>query len=277
MSNDHEKYAYRLAYDGREYHGFQRQPAVQTVEGELSAALTELEVLLPEDDVPSDYAAAGRTDAGVSALQQTIGFSGPEWLTPRALNSALPDAIHVWARTEVPPDFHATHDAVRRRYVYHLFAPKSDLERAQSAARRLSGEHDRHNLTQDDAGTIREMTITVSQDGPLLLVECAADGFLHELVRRTASLIRAVALGAAPLERVDRVLSATPLSGPDGIAPAPPEPLVLTDVRYPNIEFELDADAVQRARHTMRTRAGAARSQSGVLDRIAAGLEREEF
>lgn len=272
MSSHQEKYAYRLAYDGRQFHGYQRQPDVRTVEGQVCAALRELEVLSDADDVPSEYSAAGRTDAGVSALQQTIAFRGPDWLTPSALNSQLPDAIHSWARTVVPADFHATHDAVRRRYVYHLFAPSSDVDRARSAARRLSGERDRHNLTPDDDGTIRDMTITVRQDGPLLLIDCSARGFLHELVRRTASLIGAVASGAAPLERVDRVLSPSPLAGPDGIAPAAPEPLVLTAVRYPNVEFEVDEDAAQTARDVLRTRAGAARARSAVLDRIAAGL-----
>lgn len=276
MANHTEKYAYRVAYDGRELHGFQRQPDVRTVEGELSAALRELDILTDSAEVPRDYSAAGRTDAGVSALSQTIAFSGPEWLTPSAFNSQLPAAIRVWARSVVPADFHATHHAVERTYVYYLYAPEADVERARSAARRLSGEHDRHNLTPVDDATVRDMKITVTQDGPLLRIECSAGGFLHELVRRTTSLIEAVAVGAAPLERVDRVLSPTPMSGPDGIAPAAPEPLVLTDVRYPNIQFTLDQDALQQAQEVFRTRAGAIRAQSGVLDRIAGGLQTEQ-
>lgn len=276
MSSHTEKYAYRVAYDGREFHGFQRQPDVRTIEGELSAALTELDVLPASQDLPTDYSAAGRTDAGVSALKQTVAFSGPDWLTPRAINSQLPDAIRFWARTVVPTDFHATHHAVTRTYVYHLYAPSGDLERARSAARRLSGEHDRHNLTPVDDATVREMTITVSQDGPVLLIECSAGGFLHELVRRTASLIEAVAVGAAPLERVEHALSPIPVSGPNGIAPAAPEPLVLTDVQYPNGDFQLQEDTLREAQEVFGTRAGAARAQAGVLDRIAGGLQTKQ-
>lgn len=276
MAGHLEKYAFRLAYDGRDFHGYQRQPEVRTIEGELGKALRELDVLSEAEDVPGDYSAGGRTDAGVSALRQTIAFSAPEWLTPSAVNSRLPDTIRVWARTRVPADFHATHDAVRRIYVYYLYAPSGDLDQARAAARRLSGQHDRHNLTPVDEGTVRDMSINVQRGGPLLLLECSAEGFVHELVRRTASLIEAVATGAASLDRIDRVLEGSSLSGPEGIAAAPPESLVLADVQYSNIEFEPDEDALRDAAGIFRTRAGLAHGTAGVLDTIAKGLETEQ-
>src|SRR6056297_1923774 len=100
--------AFRVAYDGRPYHGFQRQPDVPTVENTLFDALAALGVA---DGKPAGYAAAGRTDAGVSALAQTVAFACPDWLSPAALNSELPATIRAWASADAEPDFHATHHA----------------------------------------------------------------------------------------------------------------------------------------------------------------------
>ncbi|PSQ01729.1 tRNA pseudouridine(38-40) synthase TruA, partial [Halobacteriales archaeon QS_5_70_17] len=82
--------AYRVAYDGTTFRGFQRQPDVPTVEGALFGALAALGVYDPDEHRPEGYAAAGRTDAGVSATAQTVALAAPDWLTPRALNAELP-------------------------------------------------------------------------------------------------------------------------------------------------------------------------------------------
>lgn len=240
--------AFRLAYDGTAYRGFQRQPHGETVEDTLLEALSALDVDLV-DGVPPGYAAAGRTDAGVSARAQTVAFDAPTWLTPRALNGELPADVRAWAHADVADDFHATHDARERTYRYFLHARDGvDDERATTAASRLSGRHDHHNLTPDDEGTERELSVVVERDGPFLVVDCSAGGFARELVRRLVSLLEAVATGERDLAFVDRALGDDPLSGGDGIAPAPPGPLVLLDVRYPGVTFERDEAAVESAR-----------------------------
>jgi tRNA pseudouridine38-40 synthase len=167
--------AFRLAYDGRPYRGFQRQPDVPTVEEAFLAALDELDVIGRDADVPAGYSAAGRTDAGVSALAQTVAFECPDWCTPRALNGGLPDAIRAWASADVPKGFHATHDAVRREYTYFLPAPGADLAAARTAGDRLSDEHDFHNLTPDDRGTVRELSITIELREGLLELTVATE------------------------------------------------------------------------------------------------------
>jgi tRNA pseudouridine38-40 synthase len=233
--------AFRLAYDGTLYHGFQRQPDVLTVEGELFAALERLGVFNGARR-PDGYAAAGRTDAGVSAVAQTVAFQCPDWLSPRALNSELPDAIRSWASADAPADFHATHDATQREYTYHLSSPEASPDRARAALDVLSGTHDFHNLTPDDEGTRRTLDTDFAADGSYFVITLRASGFARQLVRRVVGLVEAIALG----ERgdVDRVLSPETLSGPDGVPVAPPEPLVLTDVRYPELRFEPDDAAV---------------------------------
>jgi len=286
--------AFRIAYDGRPFRGFQRQPDVPTVEDAVLDALVALEVLdgpdggaAAADDragtrpVPPGYAAAGRTDAGVSALAQTVAFEAPAWLTPRALNGELPGSVRAWAHADAPAgepdapaDFHATHDATRRAYVYHHYASgdrqdaATDPDRARAVLDRLAGEHDLHNLTTDATGTRRTLETDLTVDGPFLDIRVAAGGFPRECVRRVAGLVREVAAGRRPLYYVDRVLGDQPLDGPEGVPALAPEPLVLAAVEYPGLEFAVDEAAAETARAAFRERRIAAATRTRVAGQI---------
>ncbi|WP_440763540.1 tRNA pseudouridine(38-40) synthase TruA [Natronorubrum sp. DTA7] len=274
--------AFRIAYDGTGYYGFQRQPDVPTVEDAIFDALRGLEVLAPDADKPDGYAAAGRTDAGVSALAQTVGLETPEWLTPRAFNAELPADIRAWAAAAASDDFHATHHAISRAYTYHLYAPPAASEsnggeaertvddaRFRAACEALSGSHDFHNLTPDDRNTERAPTLEATRDGDYLTVTVTASGFARELVRRLVSLARDVATGAEPLAKIDRTFGSDPLPGHEGIAPAPPEPLVLAAVDYPGLEFAVDDEAAASARAIFERRRIDRRTGSRVAGQIA--------
>ncbi|ELZ80893.1 tRNA pseudouridine synthase A [Haloferax elongans ATCC BAA-1513] len=268
--------AFRVAYDGRPYHGFQRQPDVPTVEDTLLDACRTLGIC-DADEVPVGYAASGRTDAGVSALAQTVAFECPEWCTPRALNAELPGTIRAWASADVPDDFHARHHPSRREYVYDLHAPSEavDDDLAATVFDELCGEHDFHNLTPDEVGTVRTLDGEVWRDGDFLLFRIEAGGFARELVRRVVSLVRAIATGAAPREKLDRVFSSEHLQGPDGVPPAPPTPLVLTAVDYPGVEFAVDTDAAESAVQAFGERALADRIGWRVGTRIRDGISEQ--
>jgi len=257
--------AFRLAYDGRPFYGFQRQPTVPTVEGALFDALRALSILPPDADKPTGYAAAGRTDAGVSAVAQTVAFECPEWLSPRALNSELPATIRAWASADVDGDFHATHDAARREYVYQLYAPRDvgddgpsaddrtldtrtldgrptiDDDRAADAVDALSGQHDFHNLTPDETGTERDIAASIDRDGDVLVLTVTAGGFPRHFVRRFVAVVQAVASGSKSLAWIESLL------GDEPVDPRPqtasPEPLVLSRVEYPGVDFERDSRA----------------------------------
>ncbi|PSP67498.1 tRNA pseudouridine(38-40) synthase TruA [Halobacteriales archaeon QS_1_69_70] len=231
--------AYRLAYDGTGYRGFQRQPHGETVEDALFGALRDLDVAF-EDGSPAGYTAAGRTDAGVSARAQTVAFEAPKRLRPRAFDAELPACVRVWA---VAADFHATRDAAARTYRYFLYAPDAADDLAEAACERLTGRQDFQDFTPDEDGTVRDVAIDVVRDGPFLVVDVRAGGFPRQLVRRLVSAVEAVARGRREPAFLDRALGPTPLEGPEGIAPAAPEPLVLADVAYPSVSFEVDEPA----------------------------------
>ncbi|ELZ42390.1 tRNA pseudouridine synthase A [Halorubrum californiense DSM 19288] len=303
--------AFRVAYDGREYAGFQRQPHAHTVADALLEALAEHGVVERGDGsthaTPPGYAAAGRTDAGVSAVAQTVAFETPPWLTPRAFNGHLPGSVRVWAAADVEGGFHATHDAVRRTYRYHLYAPAADGdgadeapdagrdrtaetarrdpehavddERLRAALAQFDGEHDFHNLTTDETGTVRDLDTRATREGDALVVEVAAGGFPRALVRRIVAAARAVGRGTAEPEWIDRLLAPESIAGERGVGPAPPEPLVLWDVTYPDASFTVDPEAAESARVAFgerhRDARHAAAATGAVRDRLFSAVDGE--
>ncbi|MBX0287754.1 tRNA pseudouridine(38-40) synthase TruA [Haloarcula salinisoli] len=264
--------AYRVAYDGRPYSGFQRQPDVPTVEGALLAGLARLSVC-ERDAIPEGYAAAGRTDAGVSAVAQTVAFEAPDWLTPSAFNSELPADVCAWASADVPEDFHATHEARERRYTYFLHAPEADDDLATETLEALCGRHDYHNLTPDDDGTVRELRGRVERDGDTLVVRFRAGGFARQLVRRVVGLLDEILRGESSRSKVERVFAAKPLPGPEGVAPAPAYPLVLSGVDYPDVLFETDDEAVETARSVFEDLHVERQTAARVAGCVVSGLE----
>ena len=108
-----------LAYDGSEFHGWQIQPGLPTVQGILSEVIgrTTGEKVLPQG--------SGRTDTGVHALAQTASFTTESNIPlvnfRKVLNDRLPLSIRVLSVDEMPIDFHARHSAVAKTYEYRIY------------------------------------------------------------------------------------------------------------------------------------------------------------
>lgn len=108
-----------LAYDGSEFHGWQVQPGLQTVQGVLAESLGRVtgENVLPQG--------SGRTDAGVHALAQVasvrIESPIPERNLMAALNDILPPAVRVTGVERVEDSFHARHSATAKTYRYRIY------------------------------------------------------------------------------------------------------------------------------------------------------------
>src|SRR5574341_75520 len=109
-----------IAYDGTDYHGFQRQPPDRepSIQGTFEAALRQI-------GQAGQVLGAGRTDAGVHASGQVIAFD-VNWRhdlsdLQRALNAVLPDDIAALELEQAADTFHPRYDAVSRTYRYSLY------------------------------------------------------------------------------------------------------------------------------------------------------------
>ena len=108
-----------LAYDGSEFHGWQIQPGLLTVQGTLAGCLGRVtgENVLPQG--------SGRTDAGVHALAQVasvrLNSPIPERNLLVALNDILPPAVRATGVEIVEDGFHARHSATAKTYRYRIY------------------------------------------------------------------------------------------------------------------------------------------------------------
>jgi tRNA pseudouridine38-40 synthase len=239
-----------VEYDGSAFCGFQFQPGLRTVEGELQTALSRL---LRESVKVS---AAGRTDAGVHATGQVVSFStGAEFPFERlalALAGELPRDLSVREAAVVEPRFSARFAALERTYVYAVLARRTraplferyayrvyyplDVDAAIAAAGALVGEHDFRSfcgLAPENGVTVRRVhRLSVEARADLIRFEIAAGGFLHRMVRTIVGTLVDCAAGRLPRDAIPGILAARDrraaghTAGPSG--------LYLAGVRYPD-------------------------------------------
>jgi tRNA pseudouridine38-40 synthase len=254
------KIALKLAYLGDGYYGFQRQPGLVTVDSEVRKALLRIGV-----EGSGDFCYAGRTDRGVSALGQVIDFWIDEdkaHLTkPRCLNGRLPRDIWAWAWARAPVGYSARWSALWREYRYFLWHPGLDEGLMQEAACLLLGRHDFKNFSSQKRDTVREVTkLEVSLVDGLAIFDVRADGFLWNMVRKIACALEKVGSRDKGLEWISDLLNPETNQG----APtAPAEGLVLMEVGYEGLEWQMDEYSRQRAARALektvqRRMAGAA-------------------
>jgi tRNA pseudouridine38-40 synthase len=206
-----------VAYRGLNYHGWQSQPDGNTVQDKLERALAEF-VGLPRGEVIPTVC-AGRTDAGVHALNQVVHFDAPvsrevfSWV--RGTNRYLPEDIAVQWAQNVEPDFHARNHARGRRYAFlvresavrpaieaglcgWVFRPL-DLDKMREAAQALIGEHDFSAFRSSQCqalSPVKEMRrIDINRIGDYWRFDFEASAFLHHMVRNIMGALVAVGSG----------------------------------------------------------------------------------
>ena len=124
-----------LTYDGTTFHGWQVQPDLSTVQGELQQAIFDVtgETVLPQG--------SGRTDAGVHALGQVASFALtaniPANNLLRALNRVLPASIRILTAEPAPPGFHARHSVLQKTYEYRIFERRLAINPAPRTPERI--------------------------------------------------------------------------------------------------------------------------------------------
>jgi tRNA pseudouridine38-40 synthase len=250
MREQTERVALKIGYLGTNYYGFQIQPQseVPTIEGELFKALKRFGVL--EDGKTANYSYAGRTDKGVHALAQVVSFDTPnQKVTPRMINSMLPDDIWALAIAKPHAGFNARKEAISREYRYFLLLQTNlDISRMYETSELLIGAHDFSNFSQRDGreGTslIKEIKqVDIVKSDPFIIIDIAASGFLRKMVRKIVSALSMVGSGKRPKSWIHDLLE---LKIKEQIEPAPAFGLVLKDVSYRDLEFVVDEYAKRR-------------------------------
>jgi tRNA pseudouridine38-40 synthase len=235
-----------LEYDGSDFCGWQKQPKVRTVEGDLARVLGGLLGGEPE------IVTAARTDSGVHAVGQTVNFSSVSTMTPdeirHALNSLLPPDIKVVDAREVPLAFNARFDARRRTYRYEIATEPTAIWRMRrwyvrwhldggamrEAGDLLLGNHDFSAFTYKDEQRspwidMKEIRITEVEPHGLGLV-FSADRFLRRMVRLLTGTL--VEVGRGKLQPSD-AFDIMSNRDRDRAGPcAPPQGLYLIGVEY---------------------------------------------
>ena len=252
------KFVLLIEYDGTQYHGFQWQTNLPTIQNELEQAIKKF------CGGSSRVTAASRTDAGVHAKGQVISFWGKSTLDTttmvRALNYYLPRDIAVKAAQKANDDFNVRSDALSREYRYHilnndtrspfsqsfaLFVPKTlDIEVMNEACQFIQGEHDFMSFASSldnikstwrnvyEASVSYEPEVKQShKKGSLVAFRVVANSFLLHQVRNTVGLLIRLGLSKIDLGDFRDIMEARSLglAGPT----APACGLCLMKVNYP--------------------------------------------
>lgn len=238
-----------VAYDGTNYHGWQLQPNVTTIESVLNDTLS---ALLKEE---IRVIGASRTDTGVHALGNIAVFDTqarmPAEKISYALNQRLPEDIRIQSSREVPQDFHPRRQNSRKTYeykilnsefpmpVYRLYSHFTyvplDIVLMQEAADHLKGEHDFksfcsvNTMAETTVRTIYDITVDKTED--LITIRVIGSGFLYNMVRIIAGTLMEAGKGNLVPDKVADILRACDRTKAGPTAPA----CGLTLVKY---EFE---------------------------------------
>jgi tRNA pseudouridine38-40 synthase len=237
-----------LSYDGTDFHGWQIQPSLRTVQGELRHAFTRL------FNHDTRIIGSGRTDAGVHAHGQVANVETTRTMDTdavlRGANALLPSEIRILSVEEVSSEFHARRSALAKTYEYHIwrnaivspfhcryvyaFRYPLDEEAMDQGARQFLGKHDFTSFCAT-ATEIEDRVRTIydavwSRGDEQWVFRIRGNGFLQYMVRTIVGTLlnvgqRKLEPGQIPaiFEMRDRRLA-----GPS----APPHGLHLIEVEY---------------------------------------------
>lgn len=245
-----QRWALILSYDGRAFHGWQKQPGgLYTIQQVLEQALSEIAA------EPIQVTVAGRTDAGVHATAQVVHFDThavrpvSAWI--RGTNVVMDKSIRILHAQPVPAQFHARFDAFGRHYRYMLESARIrtpqlrgkvgwthyelDLVKMYEASRLLIGEHDFSSFRSSDCQakspvkTLYDVCLAGSAE--LMAIDFHGSAFVHNMIRNIVGALIYVGAGKlsvaefADLMAVKNRRRAPPTFMPDG--------LYFTGVDYP--------------------------------------------
>jgi len=221
------RYFMSFSYDGSLFKGYQKQPKMRTVQGELEKVLKQI-----NDNKKVEVHASGRTDAGVHALNQKAHFDLDINITPsnllKGLNSLLPEDIYVKKIDTVSDNFHARFNAIGKEYVYiinmgeynpiernyvYQYNKKLDVVEMERAMKYLEGTHDFKSFSKADEEKedyIRTLSqtnlIRDPKDVNKITLVFVGTGFLRYMVRNMVGILIEVGEGKRRSEEVINIL-----------------------------------------------------------------------
>lgn len=243
-----KRYLISFSYDATNYHGYQKQPGLVTIQETIEKSLTSI-----NDDKKVVIHAAGRTDKGVHALNQKahceIDVDITYYKLKRALNSKLPNDIHVNDVKEVANNFHARYNVSKKEYIYILnmgeynpiernyvyqYNKDLDVSKMKDAIKYLIGEHDfisfvsMEDLKDNNIRTIFDASI--KQVDQKVYFSFIGTGFLKYQVRNMVGTLIEVGSGKRKPEEIKKILELKDRKKAGKTAK--PEGLYLKDIWY---------------------------------------------
>ena len=221
------RYFITFSYDGSKYNGYQKQPRVKTIQGELERALKQINA-----GKNVSVSASGRTDAGVHAYNQSAHFDLETEITcvklKQALNSLIPNDIYVKNVYETNEDFHARFNVKAKEYIYKInmgsynpiekdyvyqYNKKLDIPEMERALKYLEGTHDFRSFVKIDeekddyTRTIVQTTLirdvkNVNQ----ITISILGTGFMRYMVRNIVGMLIEIGEGKYKSEDIIAIL-----------------------------------------------------------------------
>ncbi len=252
-----------VAYEGTRYAGFQLQADVPTIQGELEMAFNRLTGEKPR------VRGASRTDSGAHAICQVVdlatGSIHETHVIAAAMNHYLPDDIRVIKASEVPEEFHARRSATRRDYRYsimnrpvpspllrrthHQEPAPLNLDAMQTAAHSLLGIRDfrqiatAHPAEQSAVRQVFQWDVRrQNDDRDVIVIDCAANGFLRHQIRRANAVLVEIAKGRLPRHAIADALAGR-TQRLHNIPTLPAKGLCLRSVHYPEFNHLLKVNS----------------------------------
>ena len=254
MGRSFRRIALWVEYQGTNYNGFQLQLNQPTIQGALEEALacfTGEEIRIR---------GASRTDSGAHAQGQVVDFltasRHPVGRFQPALNYFLAEDIRVLRASHVNENFHSRRDALSRVYRYRMLVRKEpsallrhthlwvreavDTELISKAAKALIGTHDFRVIAPShpkDRSTVRTVSRWEAiQESEVVVVECEANGFLKQQIRKASGILLEIGKGNQPVELMQQILEG---NGEEPHIPVlPARGLCLIEVKYPEGTFD---------------------------------------
>ena len=242
------RFLIKFSYDGSSYSGFQTQKGLETIQEKMEDALK-----IVNNNQTTPIIATGRTDKGVHALCQyghaDIDVNITEKKLKRALNSNLPDDIHVISTQIVDKDFHARYNVKEKEYQYKInvgeynplqrnyifqYNYKLDTNSMKEAIQVFKGTHDFRAFVTDNKekeNCTRTITdVNIKEENNLITITFKGDGFLRYQVRNMVGILIRVGENKLSTKDVERILESKDRTKSGKTAP--PQGLYLVNVKY---------------------------------------------